>query len=86
MQSEAAHRTGRVWSRQTSVWDALDEIGREQETPQEQSVSNEAMARIQERTAEQKQERETEEAGRQKLERDKQEREQERDIGLGYGF
>jgi len=40
--------------------DALDEIGREQRTPQEQSVSNEAMTRIQERTTEQKQEREQE--------------------------
>ena len=72
--------------RQTSVWDALDEIGLEQETSQEQSVSTDAMARIQERTAEQKQERETEEAERQKLEREKHEREQDRDIGLGYGF
>ena len=72
--------------RQTSVWDALDGIGREQETPHEQSISGEAMTRIQERTAEQKQEREAEEAERQKLEREKHEREQDRDIGLGYGF
>ena len=83
---EPARESERVPQRQTSIWDALDEIGREQESPQEKSVSNEAMARIQERTAEQKQERETEEAERQKLEREKQEREQDRDIGLGYGF
>ena len=76
----------RASPRPTSVWDALDEIGHGQETPQEQSVSDEAMARIQERTAKQKQERETEEAERQKLDREKQEREQERGVGLGYGF
>jgi len=81
---ESTRKSERTPPRQASVWDALDEIGREQVAPQEQSASSEAMARIQERTAEQKQERETEEAERQKLEREKQEREQ--DIGLGYGF
>ena len=83
---ESTRDSERAPRRQASVWDALDEIGLEQETPQEQSVSSEAMARIQERSAEQKQERETQEAERQKLEREKQEREQERNIGIGYGF
>ena len=84
--SESTRDSERTPRRHASVWDALDEIGHEQGTPQEQSVSNDAMARVQERTAEQRQERETEEAERQKLEREKQEREQDRDIGLGYGF
>ena len=83
---ETARKDERAPPRQTSVWDALDEIGRERETTQEQSASTDAMARIQERTAEQLRERETEEAERQKLEREKQEREQDRDIGIGYGF
>ena len=83
---EPARDSERAPKRQASVWDALDEIGREQGTPQEQPDSSEAMARVQERTAEQKQERETEEAERQKQEREKQEREQDRDNGIGYGF
>ena len=85
-EGQQSRQPERAPPRQASVWDALDEIGREQVTPQDQSISSEAMTRIQERTAEQKQERETEEAERQKLEREKQEREQGRDIGLGYGF
>ena len=69
-----------------SIWDSLDKIGRDNSPSPEQEVTSDAMARVQERTAEQKQERETEEAERQKLEHEKQEREQDRDIGLGYGF
>ena len=83
---EPAHDFERAPRRRASVWDALDEIGCEQGTPQEQSAASEAMARIQERTAEQKQERETEEAERRKLEREKQEREEDRDIGLGFSL
>ena len=85
---EPAREPERAPPRQTSVWDALDEIGREQETLQEQSVSSEAIARIQDRTAEQKQERETEDAERQQRECEKQIQEQEREqeVGLGYGL
>ena len=83
---ESRREPERAPRRHASVWDALDEIGREQETPQEQSVTSDAMARIQERTTEQKQEREAEEEERQKLSRAEQERDQENDMGLGYGF
>ena len=73
-------------SLEESIWDSLDKIGRDNSPSPEQEVTSDAMARVQERTAEQKQERDTEEAERKELEREKQEREQERDIGLGYGF
>ena len=73
-------------SLEESIWDSLDKIGRDNSPSPEQEVTSDAMARVQERTAEQKQERETEEAERQKLEHEKQERDQDRDIGLGYGF
>ena len=72
--------------REASIWDALDGIGRVQNSTRDQSETSDAMTRIQERTAEQQQERETEEAEQQRLEREKQEREQARDIGLGYGL
>lgn len=76
-----------VYRRQTSVWDALDKIGREPERPQQQSVSSDAMVRIQERTAEQKQEREKEatELERAKLEREGMEQEMEQGFGMGFG-
>ena len=83
---ESTRESERAPRPHASVWDALDEIGREQGTPQEQSVSSEAMARIQERTTEQQQEREAVKIKQERLDREKQEREQERDIGLGYGF
>jgi hypothetical protein len=84
--NERASVPERVPSPQASVWDALEEIGRERGTSQEQSVSNNAMARVQERSTEQQRERETIEAERQRLEHKKQEREQERDFGLELGF
>ena len=83
---ESTRESERAPRRHASVWDALDEIGREQGTSQEQSISNDAMARIQERTTEQQQEREAVKIKQERLDREKQEREQERDIGLGYGF
>ncbi len=76
----------RALRRQASVWDALDEIGREQGTSQEQSVSSEAMARIQERTAEHKQEREATDVEQKKLEREKLEQERDHCMGLGWGM
>ena len=84
---ERARESEQAPPRQASVWDALDEIGREQRTPQEQSVSNEAMTRIQERSAEQKQERENEatEIERTKLEREKMEQERSQSMGFGLG-
>ena len=83
---DSTRESERAPRRHASVWDALDEIGREQGTSQEQSISNDAMARIQERTTEQQQEREAVKIKQERLDREKQEREQERDIGLGYGF
>jgi len=83
---ELKNEPERAPTREASVWDALDDIGRERGTPQEQSVSSDAMARVQQRTAEQQRERETEEAERQRLEREKQEREQERQISIGSSY
>ena len=72
--------------REASVWDALDDIGREAPPAHDQTTSSDAMQRIQERTTEQQNEREREaaEVERAKLEREKME--QDRDQGFGMGF
>ena len=83
---ESMRDSERVRPRQTSVWDALDEIGREQGTPQEKAVSSEAMERIQQRTTEQQQEREREAAELERAKLEQEKMEQERNVGLGLGF
>ena len=73
--------------REASVWDALDSIGREPASSQEQMTASDAMQRIQDRTSEQQQEREREaaEIERVKLEREKLEQERDQDFGVGLG-
>ena len=58
---------------ETSMWDALDDIGRELPSPHDRVTTNDAMKRIEERTTEQQKERELEAV---KIERERQEREQ----------
>jgi len=85
---EISRPSKREPEREPSIWDVLDGIGREQATPPDQSTTNDAMQRIQERTAEQQREREREaaEIERAKLEREKMEQERDKGIGLGYGM
>jgi len=73
-------------SLEESIWDSLDNIGREQSP--DRDGSSDAMDRIQQRTTEQQQEREREtaELERAKEERDKLEQERDRDFGMGYGL
>ena len=70
--------------REPSVWDALDEIGRESASPHNQTTASDAIQRIQERTTEQQHEREQEaaEIERAKLEREKM----EQSFGVGFGL
>lgn len=76
----------RTPSRQASVWDALDGIGREQASPYGPSTTSDAMKRVQNRTTEQQQDRERE-AAEVERERLKHERaEHEKSIEIGYEF
>jgi len=74
--------------REASVWDALDSIGREPPSPQDQKTTSDAMQRIQDRTTEQRDEREREAAKveRAKLEREKMEQDRDQGLGRGYGL
>ena len=82
-QEQDAPRLPRCESeRETSIWDALDSIGREQVPPTDRLTASDAMHRIQERTTEQQHERQAEAAEREKLERDKME--QDRGFGLSF--
>ena len=74
--------------REASVWDALDDIGREPPSPHDQTTTIDAMQRIQERTTEQQNEREREasETERAKLEGEKLEQERDQDFGMGFGY
>ena len=74
--------------REASVWDALDDIGRESPSSGDQPVANDAMQRVQERTTEQQQEREREatEIERAKLEREKLEQDRDQGFGMGFGL
>ena len=72
--------------REASVWDALDDIGREPPSPHDQTTASDAMQRVQERTTEQQNEREREAATEQaKLEREKIELERDQSISFSFG-
>ena len=72
--------------REASVWDALDGIGREQTSPHDQTITSDAMQRIQERTTEQQNEREREAAEVElaKFEQEKMAREIDERLGVGF--
>jgi len=74
--------------REASVWDALDDIGREPPSPHDSPTASDAMQRVQERTTEQQQERERKaaEVERAKLEQEKLEQTRDKGMELGYGL
>ena len=88
LRQEQAGETPSLYDREqrpeASVWDTLDDIGREPTSTPNQPTVSEAMQRVQERTAEQQKERETAEIERKELER--RERKLIEDRGLNYGL
>ena len=72
--------------REASVWDALDDIGREPALSGHQPVARDAMQRVQERTEEQHNEREREAAEVEcaKLEQEKLRQDRDQDFGIGF--